>query len=413
MKHSSLLTVPVVILLATFATLHVHAQNLDSGSYTILDATVDNGGGTVTGTNYDGIISIGNPTADARLTSGSYELKSGFPNGLLANVPLLNCFETDTTSGNTDCTYFPNANGAQGECGTPGCYDRAKLEIDDAGNPVDAVYLVRIEDLTNAVTYYLQSDHTLDTGYDLNDFMTQCELEGIDPDDTTCDDSGDGAWSESLQSANILGLTPDTTFEVSVSALSGDFTGTRFSEALTETTLSPTISFDIDVASTDTESSAPYELEIGELIYVAVTTAADTIWLDLGTNAVNGANVYVRDTAGQLESTLTGETVPSESEDLASDPNNNGGYGIKIASTTQSTLGPLQTSATYDTAGAHEVGALSGTNALLVYTDTTGGNLGPVSGGRAGISVKARSAVTDIAAGDLTDDITFICVGNF
>ncbi|MFQ5493281.1 MAG: hypothetical protein ACE5DX_03935 [Candidatus Dojkabacteria bacterium] len=391
----------------------VSAQNLDSTNYRIEDPTVDSGGGTATSTNYSGLFSAANVTADARLTSGNYELKSGFPNGILANVPKITCFETSTTSGTTGCSYFPNSNGAQGECGAPGCYDRAKIEIDDQGNPIDTLYLVMVEDTTNTVTYYLQSDHTIGTSYDINDFLTQCQIEGRDNDDTSCDDSGDGSWDESLQRYNVLGLLTDTTYQVSASALSGDFTGTRFSTTDSATTVSTTISFDLDIASTDIDSSAPYAVDLGELFSVSVTTATDMIWVDLATNAFNGANVFVRDTNGELTSSLTGETVPSESEDLATDPNSNGGYGLKISTSTESALGPLQEGSTHSTVGAHEVGAITSTNVAILFTDTTGSNVGPLLAGRASILIKARAANTDVAAGDLSDDVTFIAVSNF
>src|SRR3972149_3671572 len=86
---------------------YVFAQNLDSTNYRIEDPTIDSGGGATDSSNYSFLQSLGYPNADARLTSGSYELKSGFPNGILANVPKVTCFETDTTSGTTDCLYFP------------------------------------------------------------------------------------------------------------------------------------------------------------------------------------------------------------------------------------------------------------------------------------------------------------------
>ncbi|MCA9383189.1 hypothetical protein KC909_02380 [Candidatus Dojkabacteria bacterium] len=391
----------------------IYAQsNLDSTNYRILDPNVDAGGGQESSTSFSLIGSV-NELSDSRLTSGSYELKAGFPNGILANVPVINCFETDTTSGTTNCNYFPNANGAQGECGNPGCYNRAKLEIDDQNNPIDTIYLVQITDTTNSVTYYLQSDHTLGTSYDINDFLTQCFLEGIDVDDTACDDSGDANWDEDLQRYNILGLLSETDYEVSVAALSGDFTGTRFSQVATTTTQVPSITFDLDIASADSESSAPYSVDIGEITTVSVATATDLIWIDLGTNSNNGSSVFVRDIAGQLLSPSTSETIPSESEDLASDPNANGGYGLKIQSVSENSLGPLQEGPVYSTTGSDEVGALSSINTLLVFTDTTGTNLGPISGGRASLAVKARSIVTDAAASDYSDEITFIAIGNF
>ncbi|MBW7953166.1 hypothetical protein H3C67_00045 [Candidatus Dojkabacteria bacterium] len=403
----------LLLLLSFLIASPVFAQSLDSSNYSILDATVDSGGGQMTSTNYAGVISVGNPTADTRMTSGSYALGSGFPNGIQANVPELICFETDTDSNSTLCQSFPNANGAQGECGYPGCYDRAKLEIDPSANPVDTLYLIRIEDLETNTIYYLQSDHTLDTTYEIADFFTKCSLEGFDANDPDCDEDTDPNWDETLQRYNVFGLEPDREYSVSVSALSGDYTGSAFSEPLNSTTESPSILFDLDVSETDSNSDSPYELDLGELIYVAVTTAPGRIWVDLNTNAVNGANIYIRSANGALVSNQTGETIPSETEDLALDSNANGGYGIKVDSVTQTELGPLLANSLYDTTGAQEVGVLSINNTLLFYTESLNNNSGPILQGRGGVAVKARSSITDIASGDLNDQLTFICIGNY
>ena len=212
---------------------------------------------------------------------------------------------------------------------------------------------------------------------------------------------------------NILNLEPSTSYTVSAQALNGDFTGTRLGPTASATTTGTAMTFDIDISATDSETAANYVLNIGEITYTSVATASDYIWLDLGTNNYYGANVFVRDSNAALTSVLTGESIPSESEDLATDPNTNGGYGLKVASFTQTSLGPLLASTTYNTGGAQQVGALVTTDTLIFYTNTTGSNVGPVQGGRMQIYVKARSILEDIASPDLQDNITFIAVGNF
>ncbi len=402
-------------MLGLFLAYGVHAQNLDSSNYRILDSTMDSGGGTATSSNYSALISISDPFADSRLVSGNYETKSGFPsgNGTLANVPVVRCFETTTNSGSSTCLNFPNSNGATGECGPTGCYDRAKVEIDAQDNPSDTLYLLKVDDVTNSQTYYVQSDHTLGASFDLTSFMTICQLEGRDVNDTACDDSGDGNWNVSLQRYDVYGLLINTQYNISASAMSGDFTETRFSPTVTATTVSPTISFDIDVAATDTDSPAPYSIDLGEITSFAVNTAADRIWLDMGSNSINGVNVYVRDLNNGLHSPTTLETIPSESEDLGTDSNHTGGFGLKVGGKTQGGLGPLQASATFDTAGSNDVGAISTTNSLLFFTDTSSANLGQVSVSRSSVYVKARSAIADLPSADLSDEITFISVANF
>jgi hypothetical protein len=385
-------------------------QYLDSTNYRIVDSTLDSGGGVSTGTNFDLLASLGNPTADARLTSTTYAIGSGFPNGIQANVPLLRCAEANTNSGSTVCLNFPNANGAQGECGTPGCYDRIKFEIDHQNNPIDALYLVSLLNTTTATQYYLQSDHTIATTYDIADYMTICAHEGKDiRSGSGCAILSDPLWDVDLQSTNIYGLTPGHTYEVRVRALNGDFTESMYSPAITETLEYPVLTMDLDIGtSSSVDNSAPYSVPFGTLELNTVKTATDRIWLDLNTNLVNGVNLYVRDQNSGLNDGAS--TLGSDSEDLDVDPDADGGYGLKIDTSTQTSLGPIQRGSTYNTLNTNQVGALTTSNALIFFTDTTGVNKGPIAGGRVSISVKAllKGSFTST----LSDRIIFSMIAN-
>lgn len=407
-------TVMAVAFILLLNTVIIQAQSqLDSTNYRILDPTIDSGGGTAdSGTeNYSLLTSTGVAGADERLESTSYALGSGFPSGIQANVPLIRCAETDTLTVTTDCITFPNDNGAQGECGEPGCYDRAKVEIDPQNNPIDTLFLVRVVDNLTTTTYFLQSDHTLATTYDIGDYMTICELEGYDPADTSCDDSGDGNWDEALQSANIYNLAAGRSYTISARALSGDFTETQFSPTVNFTTELPALVMDIDIGtSSAADTNSPYAVSLGVLSTAGQTTATNQIWLDLGTNAVNGMNTYVRGLNGALVSGA--HSIPSEVEDVNTDPNNNGGFGFKVQSWTQTALGPLQASSNYNTGTAHSVGSLTTLNKLIFFTNTTGANVGPLTQGRANIAVKARAQVTT-PAGAYTETASFSMVGTF
>ena len=409
---SLVLSLAVSFYLLGFVTLISSQAHLESDNYKILDSTIDSGGGTSESDNYGLLSSVGNPTADARLESGSYALGSGFPNGIQANVPLIRCADTTTTNTNTDCNSFPNNDGAQGECGTPGCYDKAKVEIDPQNNPIDTLYLISVTNNTSGIEYFIQADHTLGTNYTISDYMTICEFEGVDPNDPDCDDSSDTNWDEDLQSANIYLLEGSTTYTIRVKALSGDFTETEYSPVDSFTTVEPTMILDIDIGNDSSASSvAPHIIDLGSLEPGNVKTADDLIWLDLGTNANNGINTYVEDLYEGLQKIGGTELIPSQSEDLELD-GGDGGFGLKINSTTQSALGPLQRGATYNTSGMHEVGGLSTTPVLIFQTTEGGSNRGPIAGGRAGILVKAL-ATPSIVAGLYEDTITFTVIGNF
>jgi len=389
---------------------NTEAQKMTSTNYDILEPTLDAGAGVTESANYGLLITV-DPTAFAKLESTNYKINSGVPSTFQASVPEINCFETTTDSGSSTCSYV-GANGMQGVCGEPGCHDRAKIEIDDQNNPYDTLYLVRIIDDDTSTTYYLQSDYSISTSFDINDFLDQCDLEGIDPDEPTCD-TGEGREDTDLQKSNIIGLRSNTQYTVDVIALHGDYTGSGFSPTATATTEDVTLVLDLDVAIADTETAAPYSIDLGALTSVATSTPAESIWIDLGTNNAGGINLYVTDLQDGLYQSATTTTIPSETEDIDDGGNTNGGYGLKTLSVSESALGPLKNSGTiYVTAGSNEVGKLDSTvNELILYTNTTGGTYGQINEGRGKIAVKAKSSTTN-PSGTYVDTIIFYCSTN-
>ncbi len=406
---------------------YVLAQDLDSNSYTIKDPNfVGSSGISDSGSDNLSLVSVvGNSIADARLESGSYALGSGFPNGIQTNVPLIKCFESstdDSVGGATDttCEAYPltsstggndsiAGDGLQGICGTPGCYDRAKIEIDSQSNPIDTLYLTSILNVDTGVEYFLQSDNTIDTTYDINDYQTICEIEGYDPrTGSGCEVDTDLEWNETLQEYNVLNLTPGVTYTAKVRALQGDFTEGQYSPTETITIEYPSLSFDIDIADSSgvtADTDAPHVIQLGNITATTVT-ATDLIWLDLGTNNFNGFTVSVE--SNGLSNGA--QTIPSTSEDLDVDAGGDGGFGLKLDTIIEDSLGPLNGEATYITTGVNEVGALGVATAIL-NTNATGSNQGPISGGRASIEVKAKAS-SSTAPGAYSDQLTFTMVAN-
>ncbi|MEI7578746.1 MAG: hypothetical protein WCJ58_01755 [bacterium] len=412
-KKIILPTIIVLILVVLLKPVIIFAQSqLDSSNYSIVDPEINNGGSISESSNYSLLNALANPFSEARTLSTSYEMKTGFPNGILANVPIIRCAETSTISGTTQCSYFPNANGAIGECGTPGCYNRAKVEIDSQNNPLDTLYIVKLINNKNNQIYYLQSDHSISATLGVEDLLTKCSIEGRDANDPACDTNADAAWDVGLQRYNIFSLVPNTSYTVSIAAINGDFTQTRFSDTKTFSTVNMSISLDLDIAAIDSESNGPYRINLGTIPFTKVTTATNKIWVDISTNAINGVNVYVKDLNNGLYGAIGNETIPSENEDLAIDPNSNGGFGLKISSYNQSSLGPLLPGTVYNTSGSSIVGAVSTTPQIILFTNSNSGNQGQIASGRASISLMARSSVqhkTDL----VSDTLTFICLGNF
>jgi hypothetical protein len=177
-------------------------------------------------------------------------------------------------------------------------------------------------------------------------------------------------------------------------------------------TIDPSITFDLDTATTNTETTAPYSVALGTLTTGAVSTSnnssINSVWVDLATNATGGAVVTVLDANAGLTSTAAGYTINSASVTLVAGAE---GYGVCIASVTQ-TSGSLVKVTPYDglcnTTTNHAVGALQATAQNILNTATN-----PIAGGRSEILVKAAISSTTPAANDYTDTLTFIATGTF
>jgi hypothetical protein len=182
-------------------------------------------------------------------------------------------------------------------------------------------------------------------------------------------------------------------------------------------TVEPGLTFDLDTATTNTESAAPYSVALGTLTTGAVGTSdgatINSIWVDLGTNADGGAVVTVLDVgsggAAGLYSTLKTKNIASGTATLVA---NTEGYGVCVKSAT-ATVGTLQAVSPYDTGAGcdyavHQVGALSLTAASILNSSAAA-----LSGGRAEILVKAAINATTPAATDYADAYTFIATGTF
>jgi len=408
----------ILMLSVSLLSFKVQAENLQSDTFEIQDATLNNSGQGTASSNFSLLSSIGNPANDSRLVSGNYAIQSGFPNGIMANIPLISCFETTTDNTNSTCANLPNNWGAMGECGYGGCYDRAKIELDNQQNPFDTLYLIKIVDTDNNITYFLQSDHTLGLSYDSSSFMSKCALEGRDADNPDCAQPGDPDWNLDLQSYDVLGLNSNTHYEAYVAALNGDYSGTGYSPAASAQTGTPSLNFKLNIgAESDpgANNSAPYNISLGNITYTFPVTADNLIWINLGINTPGGLNIFVHDLNNGLHSTVTDYTIPSETEDLTADPGNNGGFGLKTFNfiPSQLFLGPLKRDSAYDTSSTNSVGAVSTTNSLLFSTDSTGGTKGQLLEGKGAVYLKARSTAVSPATSDYHDILTFIIVGNF
>ncbi|MBN2100476.1 hypothetical protein JW710_01080 [Candidatus Dojkabacteria bacterium] len=396
--YNFLATASLSLILGTFLAIFssfstkVVAQNLESDNYRIIDPSIDAGGNddASSGT-YNLLDSIGGSINDERFESSNYKLGTGIGYTFMANVPVVTYFQTDDSA-------------MIALCGEGGCYNRAKFELDPENNPTETLYLVEIS--TDDWTTVQCIDGTTKepkaiSSKNINDYLTEATWEAED--------------------FNLLGLASSTEYKIRLRALNGDFTESEPGPDATESTTDPSISFDINISGdTWASTSAPYEIDSWEITTVAPSTADDLIWLDMGTNAVAGAIIQVRDTNQGLLSSYTGESIDSISDDLSSVSE---GFGLKVD--TSKTLpatgqpGYFIEASTYDTAGAQEVGELYATPTIIFCTrPNSGDNCStgtgePISGARSGIWLKARAAPIRSAASDYTDQITFTAIGTF
>jgi len=226
----------------------------------------------------------------------------------------------------------------QGVCSSPGCYDRAKLEINTQGNANDARYAIQVSTTSNfsssiftiaGTTHIMKNNSTVA----LSDFLFKCDWEG------TVLGSFCASPNTTWQKYNILGLVPGTQYYFRISGLkgsttNGSFTQSAWSPIVTATTAHTSISFKIDIGpSSSSTSSPPYILSVNDILPNTITTSTNYMIFRTTSNALNGVQVQVK---GQNGSLLNGaNTIPGFSGNLSTQTN---GYGIRNDSTTNSQI---------------------------------------------------------------------------
>jgi hypothetical protein len=265
-------------------------------------------------------------------------------------------------------------------------YNKLKLTINRGGNdPTDTEYAIRIASGSGSFQY-IQNDNTV--GNDLGDEDWQSY----------------SSWGGS-SGTNLIGLFPGTLYTVQVAARQGQFfTQFMWSPTASASTVNSSLSFDIDIASVDTESAAPYTLAIGNLAAGSVTTSPEKIWVDFSTNANNGGFLSISGTNNGLQSSAVSHTITSATADLTAQPT---GYGARSATTTQISGGPMEAITPYD-GNSNNVGALSSSKRYIYDSSQS-----PVTGGRVSFELKAKASNTTPSANDYTDILTILATGSF
>lgn len=326
-----------------------------STNYSIKSYEFGGGGGSLDSANYALNAILGQVSSS--MSSTLYNVRSGLIFAQMANVPPA---PTLTNSSNW--------------------YNKLLLIIAIGNNPSDTKFAVAITEDNWVTTKWVQNDNTVGVALGIEDYQTYANW-------------GSGAGE------NIVGLSANTTYRVRVKALQGEFSGTDLGPQASAATSAITLSFDIDVATTDTNSDPPYNVDFGSLTTGSVSTATNKVWIDLSTNAEYGGFVYVYGTNNGLKSTNTNYTITSATANLASAGE---GYGLQA-----SNVSGLTTISPYN--GSSENVGLVDTTIREILNSASA----PVTNGRAQVSLKARTTSTTPASNDYSDTLTVIAASTF
>lgn len=335
---------------ASFVLLAMNSANFEMQGYGL-----SSGAGTANSANYQTHSTAGEQSG-APLNSANYETNPGYIATIQANV-------TAAPTVTNPSEY----------------YNKLQFVMDTGGNPTDALFAIAASDDGFATTKYVQSDDTIGPALGAEDWQTIA------------------AWGASF---NVIGLTPGTTYSFKVKATRGDFTESGWSAVDTADTIDPYLTFDIDIGPTDGESAPPHTVGLGDLTVGAVTTASDLIWFDFATNGAFGGNILISADSTGLASVSTGSTIVSATADLAAGGVTSG-FGLRSASATQTSGGPLTASSPYN--GASDNVGVVNTTMRSVYATAS-----PLIGGRSSLYVKAKSSALTEAATDYISTLTAI-----
>lgn len=331
-----------------------------TSNYKLHDYGFGSGGDSIGTSNYS-LEGLAGELTEQTLTSANYGLRPGLLGSRLAALP--------------DAPTWENGGD---------WYNRLRLIIDPTGNPDDAEFAVAISDDNFITTRYVQFDNTVGASLGPEDFRTYTDWGGA---------SG----------INVIGLQPGTEYKVKVKARHGETTETGFGPEAAASTSELSLVFDIDIASTDSETSAPYILDFGDVTPETVVDSPNKIWLDLESNADNGVFVFGMSDNEGLASATVGYVISTTSGDLDVMSE---GVGARGDSASESAGGPLTFGVAYDNSG-NVIGAIDNQYRMMLSSS------GPVTGGRASFLLKLKTSLSTPAAPDYVDLYTVIATAGF
>lgn len=320
------------------------------------------GGGeeNMTSTNY-AANALSGEVSSSQLVGANYNLGSGLAFEIMANVPPVPTLSNPSNY-----------------------YNKLHLLLDTGNNPTDTLFAIAISTDNFTTTNYVQNDNTVGGALGIEDYQTYAVWGG-----------GSGF--------DIIGLASSTTYKVKVKAFQGKFSESGYGPVATAATVSPQLSFDIDVSATDTDTNPPFATVFPALTAGSVQDSPEKIWVDFATNANNGGRVYIYGQNAGLKSDAVATTIPSASGDLTSASS---GFGAQGSTAAQVSGGPFSILSPYN--GASQVVGIIDTSIREIFSTSA-----PIVGGRGSLVLKAKASAVTPAAGDYTEVLTMIASANY
>lgn len=260
-------------------------------------------------------------------------------------------------------------------------YNKLHFVVNPGPNASDAKFAIAISSDNFTTTQYVKSDNTVANTLALADYQTYA------------------TWGSATGSL-VIGLTAQTTYTIKIKAMQGRFTESGYGPTASATTSPPQLSFSI---TTDTQPSAPFSINLGDLLAATVVDAPQQVNIAIDTNGEQGGNVYISGLNNGLKSTVAAYTISSATGDLTSLSE---GFGAKVTATSQTSGGPLNSLAPYNGAG-NNIGVTSAAIRQIMSSSS------PIVGGTGSILLKAKSATLSPAATDYTDTLTMLAAASF
>lgn len=364
MKPKYILHYLLILLFAALFTTSVFAQNPpSSNNYKVLEYGFGSGGTASSSSNGYSLFGTLGQVDQGSPASSTYFIGAGLEYEITATEPA--------------APTFVNPNNY---------YNKLHITINQGGtNPSDYQYAIALSASDAAHFQYVQNDQTLGANYTWQSYSSWGGASGID----------------------VIGLIPGTTYYAEVTARQGQyFTQSAWSPIATAATVNPTLSFDINIGATDTPSSPPYVLDIGNLSPGTVTTSPQKAWIDVSSNATNGVFISINGQNNGLHSSTTSQTIASSTNDLTAQTT---GYGAQSVSATQTSGGPMESLSPYNSSiVTNNVGVIDSSKRYIFDSSQN-----QVSGGSVGFQLKAKASNTTPSASDYTDLLTILVTGSY